>query len=573
MFKQKTKLFAVLLGVLVISTAAIAQSEISIGRIAPGEIDFAGFELAKDGKIHIEGTGASFEKWGNNLVFYGWIVNSKSREVVWNLLDEYDREYFHGEGSFDFSADLNLKKGSYEIYYTAMFDRSGYTYYKNDFADLVQEVIRAIVEEDDYPYYKREKYFLTMSSDDSDFKVNDGKEHVNKLAEQAIASFVRTGDHETKSKSFVLKEETTINIYSLGERDGREFYDFARIYNLKTREKVWPNNSTDFDLAGGGRKNFTVFQEITLPAGDYEVKYITDGSHSFDRWNVMPPNDPQFWGITVWCDRKDMKNVSENVSVYEPVVDLTKIRDREYVSKGFELIKPMDIRVICLGEIAGGDPDDYGWIMDAKTRETVWKFSKTKSEYAGGDEKNRMVNEVISLPKGKYIAYYTSDGSHSYRDWNAAPPYDQDLWGLSLWTIHDNDQSNIKIFDEEELSNENVIVQITRVRDNEKEYKNFAIDKEMKVRVYAIGEGDDGYMYDTGWIKNMDTGKIVWEMTYRTSEHAGGAHKNRMFNNFILLEKGNYRVYYESDGSHSYRDWNDDPPIDQANYGIKIIKE
>ncbi len=287
----------------------------------------------------------------------------------------------------------------------------------------------------------------------------------------------------------------------------------------------------------------------------------------------MPPNDPQFWGITVWCDRKDMKNVSDNVSVYKPVVDLTKVRDHEFVSTGFELIQSMDIRVICLGEIANNEPDDYGWIINAETRETVWEFAKTKSEYAGGDDKNRMVNEVISLDKGKFIAYYTSDGSHSYHRWNAAPPYDQELWGLSIWTVNDNDKSNIKIFDEEELDDKNVIVEITKIRDNEKEYKNFTIDKEMKVRIYAIGEGDDGYMHDTGWIKNMDTGKVVWEMTYRTSEHAGGANKNRMFNNFILLEKGNYRVYFESDGSHSYMHWNDDPPRDQMNYGIKILKE
>lgn len=80
-------------------------------------------------------------------------------------------------------------------------------------------------------------------------------------------------------------------------------------------------------------------------------------------------------------------------------------------------------------------------------------------------------------------------------------------------------------------------------------------------------------MYDTGWIKNMDSGKIVWEMTYRVSEHAGGAGKNRKFNNYVLLPAGNYRLYYESDGSHSYMDWNDDPPVDQMNYGIKILKE
>ncbi|MFC2151932.1 hypothetical protein ACFLSE_05335 [Bacteroidota bacterium] len=544
----------------------------SIGRISPGEIDFAGFKLNSDATVKIEGTGASFEKWGNNLAFYGWIIESESREVVWNLLDEYDEEYFHGEGSFTFNADLKLKKGSYEIYYTGMYSNSYYKYQVNTFSDVVHEVVKAIVDDDDNPYYQKEKYFMNVSGGD-DFSVNNGREYIDKMVNKSIVSFVRTGDDEVERKDFALSKETKLYIYCQGERDGNEFYDFAWIYDLKTHEKIWPTSLTDYDRAGGGRKNFSVFQEVTLPSGEYQVNYVTDGSHSFEKWNVMPPNDPQFWGITIWCDSEDMKNISENTTEYIPLVDLTKVRDNDYVSKGFELTQNMDVRIICLGEIANNEPDDYGWIIDAKSRETIWKFSRSKSEYAGGSHKNRIVNEVISLNKGKYIAYFTSDGSHSYQDWNAAPPHDQKLWGLSLWNVNEEDKTKDELFSLEELVDKNVIVEITKVRNNEREYENFTIEKEMKVRIYAIGEGDDGSMYDTGWIKNMDTGKIVWEMTYRTSEHAGGAKKNRMFNSNVILPEGNYRLYFESDGSHSYMNWNDDPPYDQMNYGIKIIRE
>ncbi len=553
----------------------VAQTnQINVGRVSVGDIDYEGFNLSQDATITIEGTGASIERWGSNMIFYGWIINSESRELVWSLYDEHENKYFHGEGTFDFDAKINLPKGSYEVYYTAMHDNNYRKHYVNDFGDFVNEVVRVIVDydNDDDEYYEREKYFMTVKGDQG-FTVNSGREYIDNLMNKSIVSFVRTRDNETESKDFSLNKETKLYVYCQGEREGNELYDFAWIYDLKTHEKIWPNNLSDYERAGGGRKNFYIYQEITLPAGEYQVNYVTDGSHSYERWNVMPPHDPQLWGINIWCDTKDMKNVSENTKEYTPIVDLTRVRDNDFVSQGFELTESMDIRVICLGEIAHGDPDDYGWIIDAKSRKTVWMFTRSKSEYAGGADKNRMVNEVISLDKGKYIAYFASDGSHSYRDWNAAPPHDQKMWGLSLWAVKDNDQEKIKLFNEEELHNENVIVEITRVRDNEREYENFTMDKESKVRIYAIGEGDDGYMYDTGWIKNMDTGKIVWEMTYRTSEHAGGAHKNRMFNDFIILSKGNYRLYFESDGSHSYMDWNDDPPLDQRNYGIKVLKE
>jgi hypothetical protein len=62
-------------------------------------------------------------------------------------------------------------------------------------------------------------------------------------------------------------------------------------------------------------------------------------------------------------------------------------------------------------------------------------------------------------------------------------------------------------------------------------------------------------------------------MTYRNTESAGGAKKNRLFNDTVILPKGNYKVYYETDGSHSYHRWNATPPHDQERYGISLLAE
>ena len=40
-------------------------------------------------------------------------------------------------------------------------------------------------------------------------------------------------------------------------------------------------------------------------------------------------------------------------------------------------------------------------------------------------------------------------------------------------------------------------------------------------------------------------------MSYRRTEHAGGAGKNRKINEVITLPKGSYALYYETDSSHS----------------------
>jgi hypothetical protein len=92
----------------------------------------------------------------------------------------------------------------------------------------------------------------------------------------------------------------------------------------------------------------------------------------------------------------------------------------------------------------------------------------------------------------------------------------------------------------------------------------------MDVQVYALGEGVGRDMVDYAWIEVQGTGRVVWEMTYRTSEHAGGARKNRVFDGTINLPAGTYVVHYESDGSHSYEDWNDDPPDDPEAWGVTV---
>jgi len=195
------------------------------------------------------------------------------------------------------------------------------------------------------------------------------------------------------------------------------------------------------------------------------------------------------------------------------------------------------------------------------------------TEHAGGGSKNRVIDEDIHLKKGHYIVNYITDDSHSYRDWNTDAPDEQEFWGITVWPVNKNDKDYVKEFDSDKYRNENVIVEITRVRDGEYLKKSFTLDEDTEVRIFAIGEGTRFDMVDYGWIENRDTGKVVWEMSYRMTDRAGGAKKNRLFNDTIKLKKGAYKVYYETDDSHSFNDWNSSPPSDPESYGITLLKE
>jgi hypothetical protein len=102
--------------------------------------------------------------------------------------------------------------------------------------------------------------------------------------------------------------------------------------------------------------------------------------------------------------------------------------------------------------------------------------------------------------------------------------------------------------------------------------ERFQLDRATDVEIYALGEGSGNEMYDFGWIRDLDSRRIVWEMDYRDTEHAGGAQKNREVRDRVKLEAGEYEVIYETDGSHSFGDWNDRQPDNPLMWGITLRK-
>jgi CubicO group peptidase (beta-lactamase class C family) len=124
----------------------------------------------------------------------------------------------------------------------------------------------------------------------------------------------------------------------------------------------------------------------------------------------------------------------------------------------------------------------------------------------------------------------------------------------------------------EELAKLPLIAQIVQVLDNEDKSVAFSLPSSQEVRIFAIGEGQGGQMFDYGWIENTDKGLPVWEMQEPKTTHAGGAGKNRKVDLVITLPAGNYKLRYKSDDSHAFDHWNSLPP-DINFWGIAIYKK
>jgi hypothetical protein len=182
-----------------------------------------------------------------------------------------------------------------------------------------------------------------------------------------------------------------------------------------------------------------------------------------------------------------------------------------------------------------------------------------------------MFDGIVRMEPGNYMVYYITDGSHSYRDWNQSPPYDQKNWGLSIFVLDDTYQDG-DVVPYEPGEDASILAQIVRIHDNARKKSHFSLESDGYVQIYAIGEGSGGDMYDYAWVEDSNTGRVVWEMTYRKTDRAGGAKKNRLFDDRVHLEAGDYTVYYESDDSHSFNDWNARPPRDPFNWGVTISR-
>jgi ketosteroid isomerase-like protein len=117
-----------------------------------------------------------------------------------------------------------------------------------------------------------------------------------------------------------------------------------------------------------------------------------------------------------------------------------------------------------------------------------------------------------------------------------------------------------------------VVAQIVEVLDNEDKSQAFNLTSSQEVRIFAIGEGQGGEMFDYGWIEDVDKGSRVWEMQAPKTAHAGGAGKNRIVDVVITLPAGNYKLRYKTDDSHAFDHWNAMPP-DINFWGVAVYKK
>lgn len=575
----KSRLLILLSPVIFVLSVVAQEREITLREFTPDAIQCAGFTLNSDREIVIEAIGAGGDKIikrtknnfadPQNMFAYAWIIDSRTRDLVWRMTPpNTESDWWGAKYNRKFEGEVSLGKGEYELYYSAF--RPIYLATEDGYFSL-KRLWDKVWGDDNWWQDNAENWYVTVRNVDKVFEEEAVKKYQKAVKRSAVINITNVRDSQNIKKGFSLKKPVTMRIYAIGEGWEGEMYDFAYIVDANSRERIWVMEEYDTEHAGGALKNRLVQEEIEFDAGNYLVFYQSDDSHSYDDWNSNPPYDPNFWGITISgmgenFDKSIIYKYEERKG--EIIVKLDRLGDYEEVFEGFTLDKPMKVRVYAIGEGRNGEMFDYGWIEDARSGRRIWEMHYEDTEHAGGANKNRRFDNVVNLDKGSYLAYYKTDDSHSYKDWNLTRPLDPEGWGMKIYTVIEGDEKYIKKYDPDD--DKYILVQIVRVGDDEEREKQFTLNRDTDVRIYALGEGDRDEMYDYAWIEDYNTGRTVWKMRYRDTRKAGGASKNRLFDGTIRLKRGTYVVYYVSDDSHSYSDWNQNPPRDRRSWGVTI---
>ncbi len=572
------------------SSSAQVEALVQIKDLKPVEHRVEGFVLTSPQFLQIDATAAEprYEDdhgWlgrddeRNTWPAAAWIIDARTRAVVWDIRDIATLR--SRKGLRTFTGPIRLPAGLYEAHYASYVATSINTG-QDKFISLGKKGVRVGNTTYRGPYVDDDSYLqfqFVISGAGRPARSRELKDAVRDYQESAVVSLQPDTSGETARSAFELGREADVEIYAIGEIRRESPFDYGWILNADTRKVVWRMDYKNSEDGGGAVKNRMVRYTQHLPAGKYVAYFTSDDSHGAGEWNGVPPFDPSFWGMTLRIEDQSARESVHKID-WSPVpegqtiVSMVRMGDDETRSQGFSLKQGMDVRVYAIGECTDKkdpDMDDYAWIMNANTRTRIWTMQCDQTEPAGGAYKNRMFDGVVHLDAGNYMVFFKSDGSHSYAKWNDAPPVESKYWGVSVFPA--SGKLDPRLIGTLERDTVGILADLTKVRDDRKSRRFFDLESPTHIRIHAVGEGTGGEMDDYAWIEDEKTGETVWEMKYKNTVEAGGARKNRLFDGTVKLEPGRYILFFKTDGSHAYGDWNADPPDDPDSWGVVLRKE
>ena len=331
------------------------------------------------------------------------------------------------------------------------------------------------------------------------------------------------------------------------DRDDDTMLAYAWLLDARTRRPVWTLDSDNSEPDDDNSYLLRADHRLDLPAGPYELYYFS-GLEWLESDESGDEGNESWWSSLFGSDQPSGRQVEDALesgyvtvsaeglterdaptfevigSLPDALILQQQLGDSTLRVSGFKLDRVADLRVYGLIEKAELQPtaSDFGWIVNAITREVVWNANDAKLEKAGGAAKNQLFDESLRLQPGSYLVYYGTDSSHSYERFNAPPPHDPFNWGITILPGAEFVADAFGLF--EPAQEGEALIEIKEVGVDETIERAFRMNSSGSLHVLALGEydEDDGKFYDDGWIVDASTGETVWRLTGRNTMGAGG---------------------------------------------------
>ena len=126
----------------------------------------------------------------------------------------------------------------------------------------------------------------------------------NALSEAAATiNWTRLEAHEEREVRFAVSQPTRIRIRAVGEISTSTRFDYGMLKRTGDDQPVWEMTRYNTVAAGGGDENRLFSGFVSLDAGEYVLRFVTDGTHHYGDFGAEVPDHPGQWGIAVWMDQ------------------------------------------------------------------------------------------------------------------------------------------------------------------------------------------------------------------------------------------------------------------------------
>ena len=391
-------------------------------------------------------------------------------------------------------------------------------------------------------------------------------------------------------------------IVSVGEGDpraGGTMFDYGFLMNSK-KDTVWKNPGyfKTFYISGATKNRISV-DVLKLEKGSYTLRYVSDDSHSYGKWNQPPPIDSTWWGVQVF----DLAN--SNVNYYKslvaeseskPFINADFITKVEYQNDGSVLIGSFgglfkyDIRKNTVDDLFTGnnsklnqniksvedlfvDKDKHVWLAtdggllryNQKTKQTKILYDKDglPSNYILAIEEDTYGNLWLSTLNGIskfnedadhpiFINYDVKDGLQGYT-FNRQASFESQAGDLYF-----AGQNGFNVFHSSNINKQVPIIAITQLKiSNEPVYptsENSPLTKSIldtKNLELSYGQNNISFEFSAIHFSRPEKNQYAYKLD---GFDKGWIYDNRKFASYTNLPPGNY--IFRVIGSNGDGVWN-----------------